>query len=183
MRPLLTIGIGTRDVDGFIEQLKKHSIDYVIDIRTSPYSKYKPEFNKEGIQRAIKQAGIRYGYWGKELGGLPTDPYVLTNGRVDYTKLARRPEFVQGLERLTTALEKDYKLAIFCSEGRPEECHRTKCIGVELTKWEVEVLHIDIDGSLVTHNEVMSRITSDQITLEGLEKPLVSKKRWDKEQE
>jgi len=179
MRALITIGIGKRDVDEFILQLREKDIDYLIDIRSSPYSKYKPEFNKEPFSNSLKRAGIKYGYWGDSLGGLPDDPYILTNGRVDYGKLARRPNFIQGLERLISALENDYKIVIFCSEGRPEQCHRTKCIAVEMVKREVDVFHIDFDNELVSQAEVMRRIQSDQVSLPGLEAPLVSKRRWD----
>jgi uncharacterized protein (DUF488 family) len=179
MRPLITIGFGARELTDFIGQLQKHGIDYLIDVRSSPYSKYKPEFNKDNIAPVLKKHGIKYDYWGDILGGFPTDPYVLTNGRVDYVKLARRPEFVKGLERLTAALENDYKVAIFCSERRPEECHRTKCIGEELSKWEVEVLHIDVNNALVSQEDVMSRITGDQLALDGLAKPLTSRRRWE----
>ncbi len=183
MKDLYTIGIGKRSIEEFFEALKANSIDILIDVRSSPYSKFKPEFNKAAVEQSAKESGVKYVHWGEELGGFPKDPYVLTEGRVDYEKLARRPEFVKHLERIIFGLESDHNIAIFCSEGKPEQCHRSKCIGVEMEKREVGVKHIDADNKLVTQAEIDRRLKGDQIELTGFEKTHFSKKKWKGEDE
>ncbi len=183
MRDLVTIGIGKRTVEEFFTALKANHLDVLVDIRSSPWSKFKPEFNRDNIDAAAKLNGVKYVHWGEELGGFPKDPYILTEGRVDYAKLAKRPDFINCLERVIDGLEKEHKIAIFCSEGRPEECHRSKCIGEELIKRQVGVQHIDVDGSLVDQQEVMARLNNNQIELIGIEKPHYSKRKWKGEYE
>jgi len=180
MTPLYTIGIGVRTINSFISVLEKYHLDHLFDIRSLPRSKYKPEFDQRPLADALKKYNIHYDYWGRELGGFPQDENVLTSGFVDYTKLARNPEFQNALERLTGLLEQDWNIALCCSEGKPEECHRAKCIGVELTKWKVEVLHIEVNDGLVTQAEIIKRLVGNQLTLDGLGAPLGSRRRWSK---
>lgn len=182
MKPVYTIGIGTREVDDMIHQLNDNGIKFVIDVRSSPYSKYKPDFNHEPLKIQLKLAGIKYDHWGESLGGFTQDPNLLTNGRVDYVKLANRPEFVQALKRLIKALEIGHDIAILCSEGKPEICHRSKCIGMELQKMKVNVLHIDSYNEVVTQDEVMRRIMGDQLVMPGLEAPMGSRRKWNGDQ-
>lgn len=179
MKPIYTIGIGVREVDDLLKQLNDNCIRFLIDVRSSPYSKHKPDFNHEPLKNTMQRKGIRYDHWGEALGGFPTDPNLLTNGRVDYDKLARQPKFVDALKRLIKALEAGHDIAIMCSEGKPEECHRSKCIGEQLDKLEVDVAHIDIDGTTVSQAEVMRRILGDQMVMPGLEAPLGSRRKWD----
>ncbi len=179
MIPIYTIGIGQRTVNDLLDVLVKNNIKFLIDIRSHPSSSYNEQFNKENLYEVCKNRGIQYDNW-QALGGFPENEYVLTNGKVDYSKLARLPSFQQHLERLVEGAENHHSLALLCSEGRPEECHRSKCIGVELAKVHVEVIHIDIDNNLIPQDEVIRRITSDQLSIPGFEKPFLSHRIWKK---
>lgn len=139
---LYSIGHGNKSIETLIEELKHFDINYLIDIRSKPYSKYNPQFNQNEIKFSLLKSGITYTFMGDVLGGLPDDATCYTNGHVDYDKLKEKDFFKKGLQRLITANEKKVKVAIMCSESKPEECHRTKLIGEELIKLGINLNHI-----------------------------------------
>jgi uncharacterized protein (DUF488 family) len=175
--PLFTIGYGTRSTEDLIAALKANQIEFLIDVRSSPYSKFKPEFAKEVLQRRLEAAGIRYVFMGDTLGGQPKDPDCHTDGKVDYDKVRARPFFSAGIERLRTAFERQRPVALMCSEGRPEQCHRSKLIGEALAAAGIPVRHIDEDGSLLSQTQVIDRLTKGQLDLFG-KASFTSRKRY-----
>ncbi|HEY5507932.1 MAG TPA: DUF488 domain-containing protein, partial [Paludibacter sp.] len=140
---LYSIGHGNKSIDDFINELKSFNIYYLLDIRSKPYSKWSPHFNQAQLDLELKKNGISYVYMGNSLGGLPEDRscYDL-QGRVVYEKIKDKDFFISGLKRLITADENHIKIAIMCSESKPEECHRTKLIGQELMKRGISIKHI-----------------------------------------
>ena len=80
VQPLFTVGYGTRTVEELIAALRSNQIEYLIDVRSSPYSKFKPEFSKEPLQIRLEHAGIRYLFMGDTLGGQPKDLACHTDG-------------------------------------------------------------------------------------------------------
>ena len=165
--PVYTIGYGARTLEEFIEALKANGIEYLIDVRTAPYSKFKPEFSKELLQHHLERAGVRYVFMGDTLGGMPKEPCCLTDGKVDYDKVRVQPFFEAGMQRVRQAFQQRHRIALMCSEGRPEECHRSKLIGEALSAATIPVCHIDEDGTLVSQTEVIERLTQGQMDLFG----------------
>ncbi len=105
---------------------------------------------------------------GKELGGKPDDPdYRDAEGRIEYGRLRLRPAFLDGLTSLEAGWEAGHALVLMCSEGKPQECHRTKLIAEELVALGVPVAHIDEQGARRSHQEIMDMITDGQETLFG----------------
>lgn len=174
---LHTIGYGARTLDQLIAALKANHIEYLLDVRTSPYSKFKPEFAREPLEAALKAHAIRYVFMGDTLGGQPRDPDCYTDGKVDYDKVRQQPFFQAGLERLRKAHEQRVRAALMCSEGRPEQCHRSKMIGEALAAAGLPVRHIDEDGQPLTQTQVMDRLTGGQFDLFG-GPSLTSRKRY-----
>jgi uncharacterized protein (DUF488 family) len=167
-------------LEEFLRVLQAHRIDYVIDVRTAPYSKFKPEFSREALERALKSRGFRYLFMGDLLGGQPKDPSCYTDGKVDYEKVRAQAFFQAGLERLKEAHRQNVRAALMCSEGRPEQCHRAKLIGQALESAGLPVGHIDEDGQLVAQGEVIRRLTGGQLDLFG-QPTFSSRKRYQKE--
>jgi uncharacterized protein (DUF488 family) len=164
---LYTIGYGARTLDEFIAALKANRIEYLVDVRTAPYSKFKPEFSKDLLQYHVERTGMHYLFMGDALGGQPKDPACHTDGKVDYDKVRAQPWFQQGIERLRKAVELGRRAALMCSEGRPEQCHRSKLIGEALAAAGIPVCHIDEDGGLLTQAQVIHRLTKGQMDLFG----------------
>jgi uncharacterized protein (DUF488 family) len=175
--PIYTIGYGARSVDEMASILQAHAIEYVIDVRTAPYSRYKPEFSKDALEAALKTHGLRYIYMGDSLGGRPDDPACYVDGRVDYARVQSRPFYQAGISRIQTAFSQQRHIVLMCSEGKPEECHRTKLIGATLTSLGVPVAHIDENDQVFTQAEVLERLEGAQLTLFD-EPTLSSRKRY-----
>jgi len=175
--PLYTIGYGARTLDEFLAALAANRIEFLIDVRTAPYSKFKQEFSKELLQHHVERAGIRYIFMGDTIGGQPKDPACHTDGKVDYDKVRVQPFFQAGIERLKKAFESQRRVALMCSEGRPEQCHRSKLIGETLAAAGVPVSHIDEDGQLLTQTQVIDRLTKGQMDLFG-QASFTSRKRY-----
>ena len=97
--PIFTIGYGDRSIESFIETLKRHDIAYLIDVRSAPYSRYKPEFSKESLENALRGNGIRYVFMGAQLGGRPEDPDCYVDGKVDYESLRNKGFYKEGIGR------------------------------------------------------------------------------------
>jgi uncharacterized protein (DUF488 family) len=175
--PLFTIGYGTRSVDQLIAILKSNGIEFLLDVRSSPYSKFKPEFSKEVLRLSLERAQIRYLFVGDTLGGQPKDPACHTDGKVDYDKVRAQPFFHEGIARLRNAFEQQRPVALMCSEGRPEQCHRSKLIGEALAAAGIPVCHIDEDGTRLTQTQVIDRLTKGQLDLFG-QSSFTSRKRY-----
>jgi uncharacterized protein (DUF488 family) len=156
--PLYTIGHGTRPAEEFLKLLKAYGITYLVDVRSRPYSRYNPQYNRESLQRFLQQHDITYVFMGDALGGKPKDPLCYDNdNRVDYNRVKDRAFFKAGIERLHTAYDKDLKAAIMCSESKPLECHRTHLISKTLHEDGMLIDHIDEKGQVISHKELMNR--------------------------
>lgn len=144
---IFTIGHSNHLMPDFIKILEDNSIDTLIDIRSSPYSKHVPQFNKKLIQQAMENASIEYIFLGSKIGGKPKSPKYYKDGEVNYSLLAKTLKFKEGLRELII-LSKDHKIVLMCSEENPYQCHRHHLIGQNLLKKGVKVTHIRKNGDL-----------------------------------
>jgi uncharacterized protein (DUF488 family) len=180
--PLLSIGYGsTRSSDELIGLLGRYSVRYLVDVRSKPYSKFRPEFSREALQAILTRAGCKYVFMGDTLGGLPSDTSVYTGGKVDYAKCREKQWFKEGLARLETAYRDGQRLVIMCSELAPERCHRSKLIGAALADAKVALAHIDETGAVITQEQALARLEGGQASLFGLD--LTSRRRYQPEGE
>lgn len=164
--PLTTFGYGARSRDETLALLARYGIAFVIDVRSVPWSRYRPEFSQDQLAASLQAHDVRYVFMGDELGGRPEDPACYDDeGRVDYRACAQRPAFRAGIERLRDAWVSGHSVALMCSEGRPENCHRTKLVAAALVEAGVDVRHVDEHGKLRTHSEVLDRLRGSQTTL------------------
>lgn len=175
--PIYTIGYGSRTLEAFVAVLQRYGIAYLIDVRSAPYSHYKPEYSKEALAQALQTQGIRYVYLGDALGGLPNDPACYgEDGKADYNKVKIRPVYQQGIERLQTAFQQQQRIVLMCSEGKPEQCHRSKLIGESLDALQIPLAHIDETDALQSQEEVMQAVIGPQLSL--FEGGFTSRKRY-----
>lgn len=159
--PIYTVGHGAASLDQFVEVLRRYGIAYLIDVRSKPYSRHRPEFNREQLERHLHELHIRYVFMGDLLGGLPDDPACYTAGRVDYEKVRAQPFHRRGLERLRTAWEQRLPVALMCACGKPERCHRSKLIGISLEREGLPVVHLDDRGTAFDHHTVMALLNGN----------------------
>ena len=164
--PIYTIGYGAREMDDFISVLQKHEIDFLIDVRSKPYSRYKPEFSKHTLERKLQAQGIRYVFMGDTLGGQPDDPDCYDeDGKVDYDRIRNKLFYEKGIGRLRQAWQHQISVVLMCSEGKPEMCHRSKLIGQTLVDEGMSVVHIDEKNQPISQRDVSLRLNKGQPSL------------------
>lgn len=154
---VFTIGHSTHSAEAFIALLRQHGVEALADVRSSPFSRFNPQFNRETLERVLKSNGIRYVFLGKELGARSDDRSCYDHGRVQYSRLAQTALFQSGIERVLQGAAK-YRVALMCAEKEPLECHRTLLVAKVLAAREQRVLHIHADGRLETHEAAMERL-------------------------
>jgi uncharacterized protein (DUF488 family) len=149
-----TIGHSNHPLARFVELLRAHGIQVVADVRSRPYSRFAPRYNRQALAEALPEHDIRYLFLGKELGGKPKEPgYYLPDSSLDPERFTARPEFQRGLKRLLGEAA-HFRVSLMCSEGDPGKCHRSLLLAPELVKRGVKVLHILPDGGLLEHRQV-----------------------------
>ena len=135
-RLILTVGHSTRTLEEFIRLLFAHAVNIVVDVRTIPRSRHNPQFNKDSLPQALREAGVEYVHMSR-LGGLRRAESDSINvawrntsfrGFADYMQT---DEFEAGLAELIE-LSDNKRPAIMCSEAVPWRCHRS-LIGDALT--------------------------------------------------
>ena len=156
-RPLYTIGHSNHSLERFLELLRTHEITTVCDVRSQPSSRYSPQFNRAGLECALREARIRYGFLGKELGARPEDPTCYRNGKVVYGLLAQTTLFKDGIERLRKGMETQ-RIALMCAEKDPLTCHRTILICRQLRSDDIEISHILETNDLEKHQDAEMRL-------------------------
>lgn len=154
---VFTIGHSTHQQARFVALLKGHDITAVCDVRSAPYSRINPQFNREELKRVLRESGIAYVFLGKELGARSDDPSCYDQGRVQYGRLARTGLFQRGLERIQEGMRK-YRIALMCAEKEPLDCHRTILVARYLVPLHIDVQHIHADGTLEGHGDALGRL-------------------------
>ena len=129
----------------------------IADVRSAPFSRFNPQFNKDALERSLKAAGIKYVFLGRELGARSDDPSCYENGRVQYGRLAQTALFRSGIERVIRGTQ-GQSIALMCAEKEPLECHRTLLVARALDAHGIAVAHILSDGRLEAHQDVIERL-------------------------
>ena len=156
--PVYTIGHSNHAPQAFLALLRMHGINEVIDVRSSPHSRYAPHFNYRALETALQGSGVIYTFLGGELGGRPADRSCYDdNGRVLYDRLADTNPFQDGISYVIRHADEG-RAALMCSEKDPLDCHRALLIAGTLAERGVAVEHILADGELETHAAAMDRL-------------------------
>jgi len=138
-----SIGHGNKSIKEVIKALRHFDIQYLLDVRSKPFSKWNPDFNRPLLKETLKEAGLTYVFVGDSLGGLPSDRSCYDeSGKVLYEEIKEKDFFKSGLRRLFKAQENKAKIALMCSETNPAACHRSKLIGAVLMERGIDMQHI-----------------------------------------
>jgi uncharacterized protein (DUF488 family) len=165
-----TAGFSNLPLTAFLSNLHAHGIQVLVDVRSKPYASYSPHFNKDRIQTAAPEAGLRYLYLGRELGGMPDNPaFYDDEGFVLYDRIAATEAFQTGIKRLLDGVAKGYCMALTCGEDNPRGCHRRLLLARVLREQGVAVAHILSNGTLISEAELLDeeRKIPKQLSLFG----------------
>ena len=150
-----TIGYGNYPIDQFIIFLQNISIDLIIDVRSSPYSRFNPHFNREKLEKSLILNDVDYRYMGDKIGGRYTNPCLLfPDGTVNYRKVQETEKFQEGINEVLSIISSGKKIALMCAEKEPERCHRFALIAPVLQSKGISVIHIRPDMKLQANEDL-----------------------------
>jgi uncharacterized protein (DUF488 family) len=149
-----TIGHSNHDPVRFAELLAGERIEFLVDVRSYPYSRFAPHFNRDELETAMRGRGVRYLFLGDDLGGRPSrEDHYDANGHALYEPMSEEASFARAVARLIDGVGQ-YRIALMCSEGDPLHCHRRLLVGKVLTDRAIELRHILPDGTVRTERSV-----------------------------
>ena len=160
MRTLYTIGHSTHTMDRLLELLSFHSISAIADVRSSPFSRYNPQFNREPLQNALRTAGVEYVFLGKELGARCSDPSCHINGKVEFGRVARTSLFQSGLQRLRSGID-SFVISLLCAEKDPIVCHRMILVCRAMRSDSLGIRHILENGDDEDNRDAEMRLRKE----------------------
>jgi uncharacterized protein (DUF488 family) len=155
---IFTIGHSTGEVEQFLKLLKESSINVIVDVRSTPYSKFSSQYNREDIADHLKKNDINYLFLGDSLGARNTNKELqFDNGKVCFKEVQKSEEFKKGIARLENGIAKGYNIALMCTEKEAIDCHRFALISEYLNSNGISVKHIQPDG-VINHKDIEERL-------------------------
>ena len=164
---IYTVGHSNYDFDVFLKFISKWKIEVIVDVRSAPYSKFCPQFNREVIQKALSNAGIKYLFLGKDLGARPDEPSCYEYGRVKFDLLRKTATFEKAIARLKAGDSKGVVVSLMCSEKNPIDCHRAILVARVLKNEGIEVKHIVSEIELIDQAQIEEQL-QEKFKLEPL---------------
>lgn len=157
---IYTIGHSDHPVTVFIELLRRYGVAQLADVRSQPYSRWTPQFNREELAESLREAGIVYWGMGDTLGGRPADHQFYNPGeeRPDYARLSQSAAYQAGIAQLLD-LAQSAQTAVMCSEGDHRQCHRHLLVAQTLLDRGVRVLHIQPDGTVQAGERILEQLS------------------------
>jgi len=152
-----TIGYASHTIESFVATLEKFNITAIADVRSQPYSKFKPEFNKDNLKKSLINSRKEYVFLGDNIGARIKAPECYKNGQADYELISKHPLFQEGIDRLLKGMEK-FSIALMCAEKDPINCHRTILICKYLKKYQVKIYHIIDANTYEDHTKTEFRL-------------------------
>lgn len=151
---VFTVGHSTRSAEEFVQILKSHGIQVLVDVRTFPGSRRYPHFNREVLAQSLSEAGIEYRHEPR-LGGrrrprADSQNMAWRNEQFrGYADHMESEEFRKGVEELLE-LAGTARTAVMCAEAVWWRCHRS-LIADYLKAEGHTVLHIIDQNKIEEH--------------------------------
>lgn len=150
-KKIRTIGHSNQHIIDFLDMLKTYNITHILDVRSSPYSEYSPQFNKDELKDRLKEIWVQYMSFWKEFGARHDDIQLLNeHGQVDFEKVTKSVNFLMWVERLNKWTDSGHKLCLMCSEANPLECHRFSMLSAYLShEQKYTISHIIREDTII----------------------------------
>lgn len=140
------------EVKRMFQTLEEYGINFLVDVRSVPFSKQYPQCNADDMKIVGKEFGIPYMnmpeigakansqqevfskasdiFFEQEVFPIakscrPEKTELLSSDEiVDFRKFRHDEYFISGLKRIEDAYDKNFTLCLMCSEKNPLDCHR-----------------------------------------------------------
>lgn len=165
MKDIFTIGYVSYQPEEMVKALLSFGINCLIDVRSSPYSAYYTQYNREAFSEELKKQGILYRNYAYEFGARQEDLRFFTKeGYLDFSKFTQSEQFQQGVQKIEKGIQMGYTFVLMCAEKDPMTCHRAIMIGKALKEQGYTVKHILYPDQIETQQEMEQRGLGDQMS-------------------
>lgn len=155
---IFTIGYAGFEIEDFIKVLKEHNINSLIDVRSTPFSKFHTDYNKPLLCKVLHEKGIVYRNYNKEFGARQDNKIYYPNGYLDFSMFTKSNVFIEGMQKIIKAIPLGYNFVLMCSEKDPITCHRAIMISKAFYDNGVSINHILSDGQIITQSDIEARL-------------------------
>jgi uncharacterized protein (DUF488 family) len=158
---LFTVGHSNLEAEALLELLRGAGVTALADVRSAPYSRRLPQFNRPTLEAFSRTNGIAYVFLGAELGGRPASADLYdAEGWADYERMRRTEAFRAGLQRVRQGLER-FAVALMCGEEDPLDCHRGLMITPALKEIGLMPRHLRRGGRIETTAQMEERLQNE----------------------
>lgn len=158
MKEIFTIGYTAFQIDDFFDVLKKYSINSVIDVRSTPFSKFHSEYNSDVLSKELTKRGLAYRNYKKEFGARQLETKYYPRGYMDFSLFTKSDVFRSGLNKIVNASGMGYRFVLMCAEKEPVTCHRVIMVAREFHKEGFAVKNILSDGGYYTQEDIEKQL-------------------------
>lgn len=126
-RSIATIGYEGATPQSFIDTLRRHGIDLIIDVRAVPFSR-KKGFSKNALAAMLEENGINYVHLEKLGNPLKTQGVKPSDAEGSFHAVfGRHLETADAQQELRKAadLSASYHACLLCFEKEHDQCHRS----------------------------------------------------------
>jgi uncharacterized protein (DUF488 family) len=154
---LFSIGHSNIPLDRFLAMLKAAGVNAIVDVRSTPMSRFFPWFSGKALAARLRQDHIGYEPCGDTLGGRPRSSALYSGGIADYEAMAQQPAFQAGIDNLLANASRS-RVCLMCAEREPLDCHRCLLVARSLADRGLTVGHILHDGTIEPHGTAEQRL-------------------------
>ena len=131
-----------------------------MDVRSSPYSKYAPQFNRKAIKEKLEENRVHYNFLGDSFGARQIDPNLcFEDGIVDFNKVKESDKFKTAFNKVIDNIN-GANIVLMCSEKEPIDCHRSILISNAFYEEGINIEHILDNGEIETQKDLENRLLS-----------------------
>lgn len=138
-------------IESFVGVLGQRNIGALIDVRSNPYSRMFPEYNKEHLAGVLERSGIAYRHYKDGFGAQQDNEawhVVDADGHryLDFELFAASDVFLDSAARVERGIDLGHTPTLMCAENDPVTCHRAILISRWFHEHGYQVEHIYLEG-------------------------------------
>lgn len=158
MKEIFTIGYTAFQLEDFFGILKRYNINSVIDVRSSPFSKFHSEYNTDQLSLELKKRGFAYRNYKNEFGARQSERKYYPHGYLDFSLFTKSEAFRSGMKKIMNASEMGYRFVLMCAEKNPITCHRVIMVAREFYKEGYTVKNLLANGEFYTQEDIENQL-------------------------
>lgn len=155
IKTIYTIGYSGFTVKEFLQELHRHNISVLIDVRSTPFSAYYTDYNKNNLQRYLEKEHIKYRNYASEFGARQENRNFYTSeGYLDFERFAKSESFLDGVKKISDGMKLGYVFSLMCAEKHPISCHRAILVARAFSTQGYRVVHLLPHGIELTQQDL-----------------------------